>query len=173
NVNSFSTAIGVPGIDAGTTFTSNDRFFARNQFHAAQIGLAATYANCNWHVDLLAKIGFGNMHEVVTINGQTTIVTPAPGPTTNTTPGPLAGTANSGTHADDKFAVSPELGVNCRYSVTECLDLSFGYSFIYWSSVAQAGNQIDSMLNDPPSAFSLNSGSYWAHGLNAGATLRF
>jgi len=173
NINSLTAAINVPGIDAGTTFTSSEQFFARNEFHAAQIGLAAAYVSCNWQVDLLAKLAFGNMREVVTIDGQTTIVTPGPGMTTNTTPGPLAGTANSGRHINDEFAVAPELGVNCRYSITECLDLSFGYSFIYWSSVAQAGNQIDSMLNDPPGAFSLNSGSYWVHGLNAGASFRF
>jgi len=173
NINSFSTAISVPGIDAGTTFTTSEQFLTRNEFNAAQIGLAAAYVNCNWQVDLLAKIAFGNMREVVTIGGQTTIVTPGPGSTTNTIPGPLASAANSGTHANDEFAVSPELGINCRYSINECLDLSFGYSFIYWSSLAQAGRQIDSMLNDPPGAFSLNSGSYWVHGLNAGANFRF
>jgi hypothetical protein len=173
NINSFSTAISVPGIDSGTTFTTSEQFRARNEFHAAQIGLAAAYANCNWQVDLLAKLAFGNMREVVTIGGQTTIVTPPPGSTTSTTPGPLAGSANSGRQVNDEFAVSPELGINCRYSINECLDLSFGYSFIYWSSIAQAGKQIDPMLNDPPSAFSLNSGSYWVHGLNAGANFRF
>lgn len=173
NINSATTAINVPGIDAGTTFTTSERFFARNEFHAAQIGLAATYESCNWSVDLLAKLAFGNMRQVVTIAGQTTIVTPGPAGTTNTTPGPLAGAANSGRHANDEFAVSPELGINCRYSITECLDLAFGYSFIYWSSIAQAGNQIDSMLNDPPSAFALDSGSYWVHGLNVGARFRF
>lgn len=173
NINSFTTAINVPGIDPGTTFTSSEQFLARNEFHGATIGLAAAYVNCGWQVDMLAKLAFGNMRQVVTIDGQTTIVTPSPGSTTNTTPGPLAGTNNSGRHVNDEFAVSPELGVNCRYSINECLDLSFGYSFIYWSSLAQAGNQIDSMLNDPPSSFTLNSGSYWVHGLNAGVNFRF
>ncbi|HUG69068.1 MAG TPA: BBP7 family outer membrane beta-barrel protein [Pirellulaceae bacterium] len=173
NINSATTAINVPGVDAGTTFTINERFHARNEFHAVQIGLAATYKNCNWNVDLLAKLGFGNMRQIVNIGGHTTIVTPGPGTTTNTLPGPLAGAANSGRHVSDEFAVSPELGVNCRYSITPCLDLGFGYSFLYWSSIAQAGNQIDSMLNDPPGAFTLNSGSYWVHGLNVGANFRF
>lgn len=173
NIDSLTTAINVPGIDAGTTFTTSEQFLTRNEFHAAQIGLAAAYVNCNWQVDLLAKIGFGNMRQVVTIDGQTTIVTPEPGSTTSTTFGPLAGEANSGRHVNNEFAVSPELGINCRYSLTECLDVSFGYSFIYWSSLAQAGKQIDSMLNDPPPAFSLNSDSYWVHGLNAGASFRF
>lgn len=173
NINSFSTAINVPGIDGGTTFATSEQFFARNEFHAAQIGLAAAYVNCNWQVDLLAKIAFGNMRETVTIDGQTTIVTPPPNSTTSMQPGPLAGSANSDRHVNDEFAVAPELGINCRYAITECLDLSFGYSFIYWSSIAQAGKQIDSMLNDPPPAFSLNSGSYWVHGLNVGASCRF
>lgn len=172
-INSFSTAINVPGIDAGTTFTSMDRFQARNEFHAAQIGLAATYENYDWSIDLLAKLAFGNMREVVTISGQTTIVTPGPATTTNTIPGPLGGAANSGRHVNNEFAVSPEVGINCRYAINQCLDLSFGYSFIYWSSLAQAGNQIDPMLNDPPPAFSLNSGAYWVHGLNIGANFRF
>lgn len=173
NINSATAAINVPGIDAGTTFTTSERFYARNEFHAGLIGLAATYENCNWNVDLLAKLAFGNMRQAVNISGQTTIVTPGPAATTNTIPGPLAGTANSGQHVGNEFAVSPELGINCRYSVTECLDLAFGYSFIYWSSVAQAGNQIDPMLNDPPSAFVLDSGSYWVHGLSLGANFRF
>lgn len=173
NINSATTAINVPGIDAGTTFTTSERFLASNEFHAVQIGLAATYQKCNWNVDLLAKLGFGKVRQVVNIGGETTIVTPGPAATTNTLPGPLAGAANSGQHVSDEFAVSPELGVNCRYSITECLDLGFGYSFIYWSSIAQAGNQIDSMLNDPPGAFTLNSGSYWVHGLNVGANFRF
>ena len=172
NIDSATAAINVPGIDAGTTFTTSERFYARNEFHAGQIGLAATYENCNWSVDLLAKVAFGNMRQAVNISGQTTIVTPGPAATTNTVPGPLTGT-NVGQHVSDKFAVSPELGVNGRYAVTECLDLTFGYSFIYWSSVAQAGAQIDSMLNDPPSAFVLNSGSYWVHGLSVGANVRF
>ncbi|MCA9120562.1 MAG: BBP7 family outer membrane beta-barrel protein [Planctomycetaceae bacterium] len=173
NINSFTSAINVPGIDAGTTFTTSEQFYARNEYHAGQIGLAAQYVNCNWKVDMLAKLAFGNMREVVTIGGQTTIVTPGPGATTNTTPGPLAGAANSGRHEFDEFAVSPELGINCRYAITECLDLSFGYSFIYWSSVAQAGKQIDALLNDPPPAFALDAGSYWVHGLNVGANFRF
>jgi Putative beta barrel porin-7 (BBP7) len=173
NINSFTTAINVPGIDAGTTFTTSEQFYARNEFHAGQIGLSTKYVNHNWTVDILTKIAFGNMREVVTIGGQTTIVTPGPGGGTSTSPGPLAGAANSGRYSNNKFAVSPELAVNCRYAITEQLDIGFGYSFIYWSNVAQAGKQIDSQLNDPPSAFSLNSDSYWVHGLNVGANFKF
>ena len=31
-----------------------------------------------WNLELLAKVGFGNMHQVVTIAGQTVVTTPAP-----------------------------------------------------------------------------------------------
>ncbi len=121
NINSATAAINVPGIDAGTTFTTSEWFYARNEFHAGEIGLAATHENCNSSVDLMAIVASGNMRQAVNISGQITIVTPGPAATTNTVPGPLTGT-NVGKHVSDKFAVSPELGVNCRYSVTECLD---------------------------------------------------
>ena len=172
NINSFSTAISIPTIDAGTTFTTMESFSTRNEFHGGQIGLSANYANCNWRVDLLAKIGLGNMRQVVDIAGQTTIVTPAPNPTTSVQPGPLTG-GNVGTFTRNQFAAVPELGAKFRRSINECLDVTCGYSFIYWSNVVQPGDQIDPLLNDPPSAFTFNSGSYWVHGLNFGAEVRF
>ncbi|MBP89144.1 MAG: hypothetical protein CMJ64_20910 [Planctomycetaceae bacterium] len=172
NINSFSTAISVPTIGPGTTFTIAESFTTRNEFHGGQIGLSANYENCNWRLDLLAKIAFGNMRQAVSIAGQTTIVTPGPGSTTNVQNGPLAG-GNVGRFTLNEFVVAPELGAKFRYSVHECLDLTAGYSFIYWSDVAQPGDQIDPLLNDPPSAFVFNSDSYWVHGVNFGAEVRF
>jgi hypothetical protein len=172
-IRSFSTAQNVAGVTNGTTFTTLESFQTRNEFHAGQIGFTALYTNCAWQLDLLAKIGLGNMRQVVTIAGETTIVTPPPGSTTSTQPGPLAGAANSGRHTRNDFAVAPELGINLNYSINECVGLSAGYSFIYWSSVVQPGAQIDPLLQDPPPAFVFNSGSYWVHGFNIGAHCRF
>jgi len=173
-ISSLATAINVPNIDAGTTFTTAESFSARNEFNAGQVGMVIVYSQgCNWELDLLAKVALGNMRQMVTISGQTTIVTPPPDQTVNVIPGPLAGAANSGTHERDKFAVAPELGVTLRWAMNECLDVSVGYSFILWSDVVQAGNQIDPALNDPPTAFAFQSDSYWVHGLNFGAQLRF
>jgi hypothetical protein len=102
------------------------------------------------------------MRQVVDIAGQTTIVTPPPTSTTSMQPGPLTG-GNVGSFARNEFAAVPELGAKFRYSVHECLDLTAGYSFIYWSNVVQPAGQIDPLLRDPPPAFSFNSGSYWVH----------
>ncbi|MCA9147217.1 MAG: BBP7 family outer membrane beta-barrel protein [Planctomycetaceae bacterium] len=174
NINSMTTAINVPVLDAGTTFTSVESFRTSNDFHGGQIGLSVNYfAGCDWQVDVLAKVAFGNMRQVADIAGQATIVTPPPGSTTNATPGPLAGPANSGRFTRNRFAVAPEVGVKLRRQVSECLDLSFGYSYQYWSDVIQPGDQIDFLLRDPTPAFQFRSGSYWVQSLTFGATVLF
>ena len=65
-----------------------------------------------------------------------------------------------------------------------------GYSFLYVNSVVRPGNQINRNINPTPSvswtgeppatlkgpaepSFEFNSSSFWAHGINAGLTLRF
>ena len=172
-VTSFTTAINVNNVAAGTTFDSIDTFNAHNTFHGGQIGMAVDWANCNWRINLLGKIGFGNMKEEVAIDGSTTITTPAPNQTVNVIPGPLGGAANSGQFSQNEFAVVPEFGIKFVYAVNECFDLTAGYNYIYWSRMAQAGNQIDPQLDDPPSAFVFRSGSYWVHGFSFGGEYRF
>ena len=144
-----------------------DRFDTRNEFHAGEIGIAyECFYDC-WRFDLLAKVGFGNMKQTVTIAGTTTnngvAVVPPQG---------LLALANQGTFMQDRFSVSPEVGATANYSLSDCIQLSIGYSFIYWSSVAQAGNHIPANL-DVPAPFMFNDTSYWAHGLNAGLEFRF
>lgn len=174
NINSLTTVIGVPGVTSGTTLTDAESFEARNEFHGGQIGMSANYfIDCNWQVDMLAKVAIGNMRQTATIAGRTTIVTPGPGSTTSVQPGLLAGAANSGQFTRNRFAIIPEVGAKLRRSFTDCLDVSVGYSFIYWSSVIQPGDQIDPRLRDPAPAYRFRPDSYWVHALNFGGTLRF
>ena len=154
------------------TATSNvqmimDRFETRNEFHAGEIGIAYECFHDCWQLDLLAKIGFGNMKQTVTIAGTTTNngVPVAP-------PQGLLALTNQGMFMQDSFSVSPEIGATASYSLNDCVQVSFGYSFIYWSSVAQAGNHIPPNL-DVPAPFMFNDSSYWVHGLNAGVEIRF
>jgi len=138
-----------------------------NEYHAGEIGLAyECYRDC-WRFDLLAKVGFGNMKQSVTIAGTTTnngvAVTPPIG---------LLAIDNQGQFSRNAFSVSPEIGATANYALNDCIQLSLGYSFIYWSNVAQAGDQIPTNLN-VPAPFVFNDGSYWAHGLNAGLELTY
>ena len=41
----------------------------------------------------------------------------------------------------------PELGVTLGYQLNPCWRATLGYTFIYWSRVARAGDQIDRDIN--------------------------
>lgn len=157
----------------GTRQDIVDRFETENEFHGALIGLDAVYRSVCWRLELMARIGFGNMRQMVNIAGQTTNDVPGdPGSPFVIAEGLLAGAANSGRRQRDEFVVVPELGASMVYELSDCVDVSFGYSFIYWSSVVQAGQQIDPNLF-VPSNFVYRDNSFWVHGLNAGVEMQF
>ena len=159
-------------ISPGTQQDIVDRFDVRNEFQGGQFGIEATYwADC-WRLETIAKVALGNMNQVVDISGQTVSTVPGdPNPGIQNV-GLLANTGNVGRHEQDEFAAVPEIGATLVFQAHECVDLSAGYSFIYFSKVAQPGEQIDPTLN-VPSTFQLNTGSYWLHGLRFGGELRF
>ncbi len=157
----------------GTRQDIVDRFDTRNEFHGGLLGMEGTYHGSGWRLELLARIALGNMRQIVDIAGQTTNDVPNdPNSPFVLAEGLLAGGSNQGRRERDKFAVVPEFGATVVFELSDCVDLSVGYSYIYWSNVAQAGRQIDSMLF-VPSQFAFNDGSYWVHGLNLGAEFRF
>jgi hypothetical protein len=78
----------------------------------------------------------------------------------------------------------PELGINLGYDLTPRLRATVGYSLIYWSHVARAGDQVNTDLNPnefqstswtgaaiPRETFVVN--DYWIQGLNVGLDLTF
>ena len=157
----------------GTRQSIVDQFDTRNEFHGGLIGIEATYVGHGWRLELLSRLAFGSMRQLVSISGQTTNEVPNdPNSPFVLGQGLLAGPTNQGTRERDEFAVVPELGATMVYQLSPCIDLSMGYSFIYWSNVVQAGRQIDSNLF-VPSQFAFNDTSYWVHGLNAGLEVRF
>ncbi len=68
------------------------------------------------------------------------------------------------------------------YGLSDNIQMTVGYSFMYWSSVALAGNQIDrsvdiaQALGGAPSnrpAFSFEDSGYWMHGVDLGLTVTY
>jgi hypothetical protein len=66
--------------------------------------------------------------------------------------------------------------------------ISVGYEFLYWSSVARPGNDIDSNINaaqvprdprfgnglgDPRPAFQFHQSDFWAQGVNFGVLVQY
>ena len=180
----------------GTVFPNSrvqvtDRFATSNQFYGGQVGIRGTYQWCD-RVSLTGdvKVAVGETHEQTNINGFFTVpagvVNPDPRPG-----GLLTTQSNIGNYTKDRFAVVPEVGLKLGYDLTQCVRLSVGYNFIYWSSVMRPGDQIDrniDVLQVPnfvplPTAITpvvparpmplLKETDYWAQGLTFGVEFRY
>jgi hypothetical protein len=164
-----------------SSFYVEDDFDTRDQFNGGEIGLRYTIHRNRWSLEATPRIAFGTTHEQVGINGYS-VITAANG-ITNTYPGGLlAQTTNIGNYSKNELAVVPQIALTLGYQLTPRLQATFGYSFLYWSRVARAGNQIDIDVNDLyiPSGethtisgpadpkFAFNQTGYWAQGINFG-----
>jgi hypothetical protein len=150
-----------------------DSFESENTFHGAQIGLITETRWNRWTGEFVMKVALGNSHARVRIDGTTTtnigVIPPvvAPG-------GLLTQASNIGTYDRDDFAILPEFGATLAFNITERLKATIGYTFLYWSQVARAGEQIDRDVNLPPAIgpnrpeFRFVMTDFWAHGGNVG-----
>jgi len=161
----------------GTSFNIFDGFRAYNEFHGGQFGLRARMSRGCWSVDALGVLAAGGMRQQVTIDGQQTITL---GGISATNPGGLlAQPSNIGTYERTKFTYIPQVTVNLKYHVNQCLNFHVGYNLIWLSDVALSGDQIDLRVNLnqplPPAlpAFAFRDRDYWLQGLNFGASWDF
>lgn len=166
-----------------TTIGLYDSFDSNNDFHGVDMGLNASFQRNRWSLELLAKMALGNTRSRVWIDGAT--VTTSGGVVDNDPGGMLALTTNMGSYTQNNMAVIPELGVTLGFDITKRFRATFGYTFIYWSNVARAGEQIDRNLN--PTYFANNgpaagavqpefvfvTSDYWTQGMNFGLELHF
>jgi hypothetical protein len=160
----------------GFTFQSFDAFSTRNRFNGGQLGLEAELRRHRWSLDLDAKVALGGMSENATLLGGTTssaLAAPLPGG--------LLTLGRVGSFHRDRFAWSPDVGVNVGYNFTDHIRAFVGYDFLYLSSVLRAGDQVDTRVNpflvagvgpaNPPFAF--HGTDFWAQGVNFGLEFRY
>jgi hypothetical protein len=129
-------------------FTTIDRFTTENDFYAGQIGARARYAWNRFGVEATGKIALGSMHEVTHIRGSllTNDFTNL-GPVQAFPGGYLALPTNIGDYSSDRFAAAPEVGLNFDYHLGDHVRLFMGYTFLFVSSVARPGDEIDRVIN--------------------------
>ena len=178
-----ATGSGTAGvIPAGTTINVYDTFHTRNDFNGADLGFATQWHRNRWSLDTTLKLGIGETHSLVYINGWTTVI--ANGTTAGYSGGQLALPSNMGNHGSNQFSVMPEIGFTLGYDLTQRLKATAGYTLLYWSDVARPGDQIDLNLDPrqfpPPTTttatrpeFVLHTSDFWAQGLNLGLEYRF
>ncbi len=112
----------------------------------------------------MAKLAIGDTHEVVTVNGTTTVF-PVNGAQVPLIGGNYA-TLQIGRYSMDRFALAPEGQLNVGYQITPWLRGQIGYDFLYLSSVARPGNQIDNTYDGVTHPLvPMTSSTYWAQGL--------
>lgn len=164
-------------------YQMQDGFDARNIFNGGSIGVWYERYRGPWVVSMLAKFSIGQMSETVRIRGSNTVDTGG-GPVT-TPGGLLAQPTNIGDYHRNETAFVPEFALNLNRRLTDHLDLSFGYTIIYFSSVVLAGDQIDvgvngaQLLNGPqlapfrPAFNGFNDTDYFVHGITLGLNFHF
>jgi hypothetical protein len=168
-----------------TTFLVNDSFSTQNQFNGVDLGFMLTAYKGRWSVELIPRMALGDSYQVVNIAGSTT--TNQGGVVTNYNGGLLAQTSNIGRYSQNQLAGVEELDLNLGYWITPRLRAIVGYTFLYWNSVARAGDQIDLNVNSttlPASGvtptgdtrypmFTWHTTDFWAQGVNAGLDYRW
>jgi len=175
---------GSAAIPVGTNFAILDQFKTGSQFYGCDLGLRGEYRTGRWFVDGGGRIALGSTYQSCSITGNTTVTVPGVAPATSPG-GLLALPSNIGSYSREVLTFVPEVGCHLGYFVTETVRLRAGYSFLYWSSVARAGNVINPNVNPnllPPSvpgaqpaqpAFNWNGTGIWAQGIDLGLEWRF
>jgi hypothetical protein len=168
----------------GTSIREADGFSTHNNFYGGQFGLNWNCRRGRWTLDVLGKVALGDTHESTNISGFTTRTI---GGVSMTESGALlAQQSNIGHFTKDTFSVVPEVGVKLGYQITPRLKFTVGYTFLYWSQVARAADQIDTVVNVTQLPFSTTgligparpaffgrTQDFWAHGISVGLELKF
>ena len=166
---------------------SVDRFGTSTQFYGGQIGADFKWSRGRFFVDVLSKVALGTSVEHADINGWSSFTT-STGQSGSIGVGRIALPSNLGRYGQDQFAVVPEVGLNLGYAVTQHIRFTFGYTFLFWSSVFRVADQIDRVINTtefpavvgqgtmvgpPRPNFTFKDNTFWAQGLNFGVELRY
>jgi hypothetical protein len=173
-------------IDPAFTVTTIDSFGTSNLFNGGQLGARVDRRWGVFILEVTGKVALGSVQQDATIQGLTR--TTAPLPVTEAVGGIFAQGSNIGHFSRDTFAVVPEIGVNFAVNVTANVRARVGYTFVYVSSVARPGDQIDTAINvnrvpidinfgtpggpNRP-AFDMKTTGFWAQGVNFGLEFRF
>jgi hypothetical protein len=160
----------------GSNFDFVDRFDAKNDFHGATAGLMGQLRHGRWRIEGLGKISFGNVRQVLTVSGVTTVdIAGGGGPTTS--PGALfSQPSNIGTFVRNETTYVPEAYLGMGYQVNRCLELTVGYSFIYWADIITAGDQIDTAVDfsgGTRPVVNLRDTDFWVQGVSLGASWNY
>lgn len=167
-----------------TTFDMSEQFRTENEFNGGQIGMRVTPAmNRPWSLELGAKVALGSTRSESVINGQT-VTRSATGATTTQVGGLLTQSSNIGTWSDSNFSTISEGEATLRRPFGKRAAFVVGYTFLFWTEVARAGDQIDRVIDTTQIAPDTNDAAerpaptiitdnFWAQGLRLGLEFNY
>ena len=175
-----------PGVPFATRTQVLDRFNTENNFHGAVLGLDSERKFGYWFIGARGTVAIGGVQQVAIIDGRT-VITPASGPVSATFQGLYTQSTNIGTFAHNWFAVVPEVSIRAGVQFSESARFYVGYNWLYLSTVARAGDQIDTRVNPNflpangatgigpqlPGFQRLMKTDFWMQGLSFGMDVRF
>lgn len=175
-------------VNGGESFQTFDRFETTNYFYGGFLGGRVGWLGDHLACDLTARVALGAVGQTLKGDGFTlrpdSIVRRRAGP--QTVPGGFYSFSQMGMVKNTQFAVIPEIGMNLGYRITDGITLQAGYTFICWTGVLRAAEQVNrnvtrnqlplfggnfNTLPDP--SRSLRESDFWAHGLNLGLDIQF
>jgi hypothetical protein len=182
-----TTAFNAGGFAAGTGTQVSDFFSTQNRFYGGTLGARVGYSSGDYFVALTGKVALGSVHQVVTLDGTTTLA--GGGPLPATVGGGLYNLApNAGRYTKDDFAVVPEVGLKVGARLTPRLSVTAGYDFIYLSRAVRPGEQVNQTVNPtflPTSptlgvpfgprqpGFTFHQTDFYAHGATVGLAFTY
>jgi hypothetical protein len=132
------------------------------------------------------KAALGATDQTVDISGSTTLISAAGNQVA--TGGVLALPSNIGNHSRTVLGFVPEGGFTAGVNLCQHIQLTAGYSFLFWNQVVRPSGQLDMTINPNavPSSqsfgqgpgparptFNFNDESYWVHTLTVGLVVHF
>ncbi len=186
-----------PGAGAGpldgTMPIINDQFSTTNRFYGGTLGFRGEVWNDWAFARLTGTVGLGETNQQVNINGSTQLYPLAGGAPFIAPGGLLALPSNMGNYSRNGFSVVPMIDFKAGLCLGNNLRIFAGYNWLFWSSIARPGDQIDRAINPvlvpsfvfpgtvslPPVVGSarpvavINDKNFWAQGINLGVELRF
>jgi len=182
------TTVGGVNPGAPTTVQITDRFRVSNRFNGGVFGLQHELRWGMWSLNTTGKLGVGNMHQVLEIDGVTAFNNLRTGANGFSYGGLFANSTNIGRFNNDEFALIPELTVNLGVNVTRSVSFFVGYNYLYISRVARPGVQVNPVVDSTTVPFSQNFGAsggvpgtrrlfvqddFWLMGVNFGMQVRY
>lgn len=122
----------------GTSFTLRDNIDTQNDFHGFELGGVLMQQNGNLTTEFQVLAAFGEMTRLYQLDGSTTLF--VPNAIDDTYPGGfLVRPQDIGTHTDSEFTVIPQFRANISYCLSQNVQLTMGYSFVYMKDVFRPG----------------------------------